>query len=139
MRRAWNALSDYVADLCGATIRGWNAFFFTPADPTALGVTRLLVGSLLVWSVGNLALDLHDYMGSNSWASVDLTKHYWSTRGSWTVWSFWLWVPDRMLWPVWAGCFAIAILFTLGVFTRLIGLLAWIVAIGTMQRSPVSM
>ena len=135
MRRALNALVEYVVDLVGSTIRGWNAFFFTPADPTSLGLIRLLVGALVVWSIGNLGLDLKDYVGSNAWVHPDLMAHYWSTRGVWAIWSFWLWVPDRMLWPVWGLCMVICVSFTLGLFTRVTGLLAWVIAIGTMQRS----
>ena len=37
MRRLLSELRDYLSELASATRRGWNAFFFTPADPTAAG------------------------------------------------------------------------------------------------------
>ena len=138
MRRAWNALSRYVVNLVGSTVRGWNAFFFTPADPTALGVIRLCVGALSVWSVLNLALDLHDTVGADSWANADLIRYYFTTRGKAAVWSFWFWVPDRMLWPVWAIYLTLAVLFTIGLYTRITAVLLWLAVIGTLQRSPVT-
>lgn len=139
MRRALTAPFVYLADLIVSAVRGWNVFFFTPADPTSLGLIRLIVGGLVVWSLGTLGLDLEDYVGSNAWVHPDLMTHYWTTRGVWTVWSFWLWVPDRMLWPVWGLCMGICSAFMLGLFTRATGILTWAIVIATMQRSPVSM
>jgi hypothetical protein len=58
LRRLLNGLTDYPARLWGAAVRGWNAFFFTPADPTALGLIRLVSGLLLLWSLAVYGLDL---------------------------------------------------------------------------------
>ena len=64
MRRILSDLLKYLGRLAAATRRGWNAFFFTPADPTPLGVIRVAVGLLTFWSLIVLGLDLQDYFGS---------------------------------------------------------------------------
>ena len=71
MRRLLNSLVEYPASLWNAVLRGWNAFFFTPADPTTLGLIRVGVGALLFWSLLVYGLDLHAYFGSAGWADPD--------------------------------------------------------------------
>ena len=51
MRRLLNDLAGYLRSLAATTRRGWNTFFFTPADPTVLGLIRLAVGLLAFWSL----------------------------------------------------------------------------------------
>ena len=64
VRRLVSGFVAYVAELSGAVARGWDAFFFTPADPTPLGLIRVAVGLLLLWSLGVYGLDLHAFLGS---------------------------------------------------------------------------
>jgi len=42
MRRLLNPVFLYVEDSARATAAGWDAFWFTPVDPTLLGVVRIL-------------------------------------------------------------------------------------------------
>jgi hypothetical protein len=46
VRRFLNDISSYLAGLTESTRRGWNLFFFSSADPTALGLIRVAVGLL---------------------------------------------------------------------------------------------
>ena len=69
MRRLLNDARSYAEELLASIRRGWDAFFFTPADPTSLGLIRAATGLLAFWSLLVLGLDLHDYFGSDGWAS----------------------------------------------------------------------
>ena len=77
-------------------------FFFKPADPTPLGLMRVAVGLLLFWSLAVFGLDLHAFFGSDGWADPAVVRALMAERSSW-AWSFWLWVPDSLLWPVWVS------------------------------------
>jgi len=138
VRRLLSDLANYLGRLVTATRRGWNAFFFTPADPTALGLIRVVVGLLALWSLIVLGLDLHDYFGSDGWADPTVI---WQTQRQRQpfAWSFWFLVPDRLLRPVWLACLAILGLYTVGLFSRVTGVLAWVIIASTVRRVPIAL
>src|SRR5262249_60894437 len=67
VRRLLSDVRSYLAELWAAARVGWNAFFFSAADPTAVGVIRVATGLLAFWSLLVFGLDLHDYFGSAGW------------------------------------------------------------------------
>jgi predicted DCC family thiol-disulfide oxidoreductase YuxK len=138
MRRLLSDSAKYLDRLTEATGRGWKAFFFTPADPTPLGVIRVMVGLLTLWSLIVFGLDLHDYFGSGGWADPAVI---WQTQRQRQpfAWSFWFLVPDHLLRPVWLACLAILGLYTVGLFSRVTGVLAWIIIVSTVRRVPIAL
>ena len=54
-------------------------------------------------------------------------------------WSFWFFVPDAFLRPVWLACLAVLVAFTLGLWSRSTAVLAWIIAVSTARRAPISL
>ena len=46
MRRLLNDMASYLTELAVGTRRGWNTFFFSSADPTAVGLIRVAAGLL---------------------------------------------------------------------------------------------
>jgi len=138
VRRILSELANYLGRLATTARRGWNAFFFTPADPTPLGLIRVVVGLLALWSLIVLGLDLHDYFGSDGWADPTVI---WQTQRQRQpfAWSFWFLVPDRLLRPVWLACLAILGLYTVGLFSRVTGVLAWVIIASTVRRVPIAL
>jgi predicted DCC family thiol-disulfide oxidoreductase YuxK len=128
----------YLAELWGAATRGWNGFFFRPADPTPLGLIRLAVGLLLFWNLAVYGLDLHAYFGSGGWADPAIVRHIQGTERPFD-WSFWLVVPDGLLRLVWVACLVVLFLFTVGLWSRLTAVLAWAVVVSTVRRAPVAL
>src|SRR5262245_58304086 len=114
MRRFLTDVWRYLRELGAAVRGGWNAFFFSPADPTALGLIRIAFGLLMFWSLLVFGLDLHDYLGSEGWAEPSAIRM--AQRP--LVWSFWFLVPDAWLRLTWLGCLGILVLYTLGLFSR---------------------
>ena len=135
MRRLLIEVAVYLSDLGRAMIQGWNAFFFSPADPTSLGLIRVAVGLLSFWSLFVFGLDLHDYFGSTGWAEPDVIR---SVEGPLT-WSFWFLVPDGCLRPVWCICLAVLASFTLGLYSRVTAVLTWIIVVSTVRRVPIAL
>ena len=138
MQRLVMETLDYFLDLARAAARGWNRFFFTPQDPTALGLIRVSVGLLLFWSMLVYGFDLRDFLGENAWASPDAVEFFRSRRAPYS-WSFWRIVPDAMLWPAWSLCLVVLALFAVGFQTRVTAILAWVIVVSTMRRTPVSL
>ena len=138
MRRLLSEPAGYVATLSSAVARGWNAFFFTPADPTALGLIRAIVGLLLLWSMAIYGLDLRAFFGSDGWADPAVVQLFQHDQTPWG-WSFWALVPDSLLRPAWVACMVVLALFTVGLGSRLTAVLAWAIVVSTVRRSPVSL
>ena len=138
MRRLLSEPARYLKDLGLGALHAWVQFFFTPADPTPLGLVRVVVGALLFWNVAVLGLDLHDYLGSEGWIGPEAVRQYLAEQSPW-AWSFWLWVPDRWLPVAWAGCLVVTALFTVGLGTRVTAVLAWAIAVSTVRRAPVAL
>ena len=136
MRRVLSGPAAYAAELAGTIGRGWNRFFFEPADPTPLGLIRVAVGLLLIWSLGVYGLDLRDFLGSDGWADPEAIRQWMRARTPW-AWSFWLLVPDQWLGPTWALCLVVLVLYTVGLGSRLTAVLAWTIAVSTSRRVPV--
>ena len=128
----------YFEDLSLSAVKAWNRFFFTPADPTSLGLIRILLGSLFFWDLAVLGVDLRDYLGSEGWIGPEAVKHYLAEHAP-HAWSFWFYVPDRWLVPAWACCLAVVFLFTIGFASRITAIAAWAIAISTVRRAPVAL
>jgi predicted DCC family thiol-disulfide oxidoreductase YuxK len=125
----------YLGDLWRTSRRGWDTFFFTPADPTALGLMRLAVGGLAFWSLLVFGLDLQDYFGSTGWAEPGAIR----AHGHPLAWSFWFLVPDQWLRPVWCFCLVVLSLFSVGLFTRVTAVLGWVIVVSTVRRVPIAL
>jgi len=131
-------LIGYFADLIGSVRRGWNAFFFSPADPTSLGLIRIATGLLAFWSLFVLGIDLFDYFGEDGWANPEIVRLFQGERQP-LAWSFWFAVPDSWLRPVWLGCLGILALFSAGIFSRVTAVLAWVIVVSTVRRVPIAL
>jgi predicted DCC family thiol-disulfide oxidoreductase YuxK len=125
----------FAAERTQAAAKAWDRVFFSPADPTAVGLLRVAVGLLLLWSLGVTGLELRAYFGSDAWADPRIVQEALGRFG----WSFWLVVPDWLLWPVWGLCMVVLALFTVGHWSRTTAVLAWIIAVSSARRSPVSL
>jgi predicted DCC family thiol-disulfide oxidoreductase YuxK len=132
VRRLLTEAASYVTELAGLTRSGWNAFFFSPADPTPVGFIRVAAGLLAFWSLLVLGLDLHDYFGATGWADAGVIQ----SMARPFSWSFWFLVPDAWLRPVWCLCLAVLALFALGCFSRVSAVLSWIIVVSTIRRVP---
>lgn len=132
MRRLLTDALDYLSSLSTAVRDGWSRFFFRPADPTSLGLIRIVVGLLALWSLFVIGLDLHAYLGSQGWVDVESVRR--ATPPF--AWSFWFFVPDSMLRLVWLACLVVLGLFAVGLFSRTTAVLAWVIVVSTVRRAP---
>lgn len=135
MRRLLIEIRDYFIRLSGAIRHGWDTFFFTPADPTTLGLIRIATGLLAFWSLFVFGLDLPDYFASTGWAdptAIRMAQQGWQ-------WSFWFLVPDGALRAVWIGCLVVLAMFSIGLFSRTTAVLSWVIVVSTVRRVPIAL
>ncbi len=133
MRRALKAVTSYLARLMTATADGWNAFWYTPADPTLLGLIRTLTGLMLLYTHAVWGLVLHDFFGPDAWISRELAGSFQSDQFAYSLWWY---VPPRWLWPVYAIMMLVLALFTAGLWTRITAVLSLVVVISFVNRVP---
>jgi len=131
-------LSDpvvYFRSLSVVGRRGWNTFFFTPANPTSLGCLRVAVGVLAFWSLLVFGFDLQDYFGSSGWANPNVIRSMQRPL----AWSFWFMVGDDWLRAVWCLCLVVLALYALGLLSRVTAVLAWVIVVSTARRVPIAL
>ncbi|MBX6315736.1 MAG: DUF393 domain-containing protein [Isosphaeraceae bacterium] len=134
VRRLLKDLAAYWIDLIRTTLRAWNTFFFTPADPTPLGVIRVGVGLLALWNLIVYGMDLSAFLGPEGWGEPNAVAQALAERSP-MAWSFWLWLPAGLLRPVWAACLVVVALFTVGLFSRVTAVLTWLIVVATARRA----
>jgi hypothetical protein len=119
-------------DWLAARGRDWERFWFTPADPVVLGVLRLLVGGMLIYTHVVWGLRLESLFGSHSWAPPALLDQVY---GGQEFPSFWWSVTDAQLRMAHWTCLAILVLFTLGVATPVTSILAFAITVSYAYRA----
>lgn len=60
-----------LADLGVRMVRAWNRFWFTPADPTMLGVIRVCCGLVVFYVHLAYSYDLQAFFGKDAWLKLD--------------------------------------------------------------------
>jgi predicted DCC family thiol-disulfide oxidoreductase YuxK len=138
VRRLVTEPAAYLSELARTAIQAWNTFFFRPSDPTPLGLMRVCVGLLVLWSMAVYGIDLADFFGSAGWADPGALEIV-QGRSMPYAWSFWSWVPDSLLRAVWIACLLVLGLYTLGLWSRVTAVLAWVIVVSTVRRAPISL
>lgn len=129
-------LAKSTARWVGDVVRAWDGFWFTPQPPHTLAVLRMLGGAMLLYSHAVWTLDLLAFLGPQSWltpATVELLNQ--GPDGRSYAPSFWFWIQAPWLvWSVHLAALAIFTLLTVGLFTRVVSVLAAVVALAYCHR-----
>ena len=136
MRGALNAAVRYLAHVARTVCRDWNAFWYTPADPTLLGLIRVLTGLMLLYTHAVWGLALKDFFGPTAWLSPSLVR---AIEADQYTYSFWFWVPAQGIWPVHVLSMLVFALFMVGLWTRVTSVLALIAAMSYANRVPAAL
>jgi hypothetical protein len=140
----------------GNFFRGWDRFWFTPADPTTLGFIRIVCGLLILYVHLDYSFGLLSYVGPEAWMNLEtanFNRHkmaIWVPVNGWSdpvqltegnpVWSIFYHLNDpHWIWTVHVGILVAMALFTVGFCTRVTSVLAWAGALCYIQRSPMTL
>ncbi len=132
--RPITAVRDWGADVLAA----WNRFWFQAIDPATLGLIRILAGAMLFYTHLVWSLDLTAFIGPNSWlpaSSVQLLQE------NTYAWSYLWWIEDSpaLLWTAHIAALVVFAMLTVGLFTRVMSILALIATLAYIERLPGSL
>ena len=133
MRRALIALGRYPASLVDNFARGWNDFWYTPVDPSLLGLIRIMTGLVLLYEHAIWGVVLQDFFGQDSWISRDLVDLILKDQYAYT---FWWSVPPGWIWVAYFCSMTVLFWFTIGLWTRVSSILSVVVVISFAHRVP---
>jgi Vitamin K-dependent gamma-carboxylase len=139
MQQVLSPVTNYFTTFPGRVAEGWNAFWYTPVDPTLLGLIRIMTGLMLLYTHAVWGLALNEFFGPDSWISHELvdfvlTGHH--TYPDHVAYSVWWLIPPRFIWPPYTGMMLILALFAVGLWTRITSVLALLVVISFVNRVP---
>ncbi len=128
MNVMWQAIRGWASQL----MRGWDYFWFRPAEPHTLAMIRILAGAMLFYTHLIWGLRLQAFLGADGWLPNSLARDMHVGGYAWSyLWfvesPFWLWVLHVTALVIFA-------LLTVGLFTRVVSILAWIVTVSYCQR-----
>ena len=127
------AVGRYVYRLVEGFARGWNDFWYTPVDPTLLGLVRILTGMVLLYDHAIWGVVLKDFFGPESWINRDLVDFVLKDQYTYT---FWWSIPPRWIWLAYAFSMTVIFWFTIGLWTRVSSILSVVVLISFAHRVP---
>lgn len=130
-------VTDYFRDLIRGTRGGWNRFWFTPADPATLGLIRILAGAMMFYTHLIWSLDLEAFFGTSGWISRDVAARTHETGFTWTYLN-WIDSPTA-LWIAHIAALVILLLLTLGLFSRTMAILAFVITVSYANRAAVAL
>jgi hypothetical protein len=131
-------MSRYFAEVAESFGRGWNRFWFTPADPVPCAVLRIAVGLLAALHLASLSPDLDRWYGRDGLLSpaavanllgegIGLSNYHFSYLGR---------LSGTELWVIHALAIATALAFAAGLLTRVSGALALAAVLAYVHRVP---
>ncbi|HZZ72665.1 MAG TPA: HTTM domain-containing protein [Pirellulales bacterium] len=113
-------------------VAGWDRFWFTPADSATLSLIRVCAGAMLfythlVWSLG-----LDAFFGPHGWLPPEVMAKLPPPAGGW---SYFYWIHSTtVLWGVHLLALVVFAMLTLGIFTRVTSILAFLAAVSYANR-----
>jgi hypothetical protein len=121
---------------CAEWLAGWNAFWFTPADPLPLAVVRICTGAILAWSAAVWLLDAPAFFGDDAWLAPHDVWRMNDQPWQWS-WYFSFGTPAtiRLLTVAWLVA---AVCLTLGLATPLAALVSLAGLVSAANRAPLN-
>lgn len=132
----------YWQELTGALGGGWNRFWFTPRDPRATSVLRILVGIAAFYYVASFTPDLVRWFGSHGLLPADTVARLTTEPGTEGVtiigrWSYLDHVHDPSdLWLLHSAALGVLALYIVGFLSRITSVLSAVIVLSYLHRAP---
>lgn len=132
-----NRIACYFRELIRTAARDWNRFWFTPTDSATLCLVRIFAGAMLFYTYAVWSLDLTTFFGPHGWINSSAMS---ASFGNRPVWSHAWWCESpAVLWMVHAGALTVFALFTLGLWTRMTSVLAFLLTVSYANRAQLAL
>jgi hypothetical protein len=132
------AVQAYFSELARGTAQAWTRFWFTPTDPATLSAIRILAGLMLLYTHAIWSIDLVEFFGPQSWVNPQAMPAYYSARSMSDTWAwshFWWIESTEGLWAAHLAALVVFLLLTLGLFSRVMSVLAWLLTVSYAHRA----
>ncbi|HVA46989.1 MAG TPA: HTTM domain-containing protein [Pirellulales bacterium] len=129
-------IREYVREAGQGGLAGWNRFWFTPADPATLGLIRVMAGAMLLYTHLVWTLGLADFFGAESWTSPHAASLALADSGTYAWSYFWLIQSPALLCAAHIAALVVFALLMLGLFSRVVSILAYLAAVSYVNRVP---
>lgn len=117
-----------------AWVRGWNRFWFRPADAIVLALVRIGCGLMLLYTHGVWSLELTTFFSPTGVIPEAFVRG--QTGGSPFAWSHFYWITSpTVLWAVHIAALVVFIFLTVGLWTRVTSVLAALAVISYANRA----
>jgi hypothetical protein len=134
--------TDELASLPQRFGAAWNRFWFAPADAFPLAVLRVLTGLMTIYVLATLTPDLVRFFGPGGLVPVDVVRALRApspdapAMPSTAVSLLEMVISPAELYAVHALALAVAVLFTIGFYSRVTAILTLIVVLSYIHRGP---
>jgi hypothetical protein len=129
-----NRLAGHALSWVRDVVAGWDRFWFTPADVATLALIRIFAGAMLFYTHLVWSLDLEAFFGPDGWLSAGAVGLLQQDSYNWSY--FWWIKSSWLLWSVHLAALVVFALLTLGLFSRLMSVLAFVAALSYVGRVP---
>lgn len=125
---------SYFLESLQAGAAAWDRFWFSPASPRLLGLIRILVGAMLVYSHAVWSLVLHTFFADDGVLPREYSRLLYSE--SYGLWSHFDWIQTPWaVWTVHGLALGAMILFTLGLWTRAAAIVSFLFLVSYAHRA----
>ena len=131
-----NAMPQSLSTWARDVARGWDQFWFTPAQPHTLALIRILGGAMLLYTHAVWTLDLDAFLGPHSWLSANTVALLnQEPSGKSYAWSYLYWTSSpALLWTLHLAALAVFFLLMIGLFSRVMAILACLITLSYCHR-----
>jgi hypothetical protein len=136
------ATRSYVAETWDA----WNEFWFTPTSPSTLSAIRVLAGAMLLYTHCIWSLDLDAFFGAKGWLPPQLMADVHDAGNdpdgtgplaarARLIWTHFGYIHSpKLMWTIHIVALVVFFLLTIGMFSRVMALLAFLFAVSYANR-----
>jgi hypothetical protein len=128
---------DAVRQWAAAWLEAWDRFWFAPRLPHTLGLLRIAVGAMLLYSHLVLASDLTSFLGEHAWVSNETARQlHDGTFGGADAARSYLWhlQSPAVLWAHHLVTIVVTVCFAIGFLTRMTAPAAWFLQLMYLHR-----
>lgn len=127
-----NRLAGVIGNWAKDIVAGWNRFWFSATQPHTLALTRILAGSMLFYTHAIWTLDLMAFLGPDGWLPNEIAR---DIHGQNIAWSYlWYFESPAVLGALHVFALTVFIMLTVGFYTRITSVLAWLIALAYCHR-----
>ncbi|MGD9724059.1 MAG: HTTM domain-containing protein [Pirellulales bacterium] len=125
--------TGYVRNWGAEVLAAWNRFWFEPADPATLGAIRICAGAMLFYTHAVWGLALTTFFGADGWLAPQAVVRLQAGSYAWSY--LWWFESPAALWTVHVAALVVFAMLTVGLFTRVVSILAFIAAASYIGRA----